>query len=105
LRPAGAQLEFDAEKIADLPKHAVFHFTGQLTVRIADEQRGSERNGALYLEAGATERNVFEVRDAMTGTAGLVLKLDVHQVRTQHPGFHTSIEHIYLNHRPETVID
>jgi hypothetical protein len=56
LRPAGAQLEFDAEKIADLPKHAVFHVTGQLTVRIADEQRGSERNGALYLEAGATER-------------------------------------------------
>ena len=55
LRPAAARVEFDAQKISNFAKYAIFHFAHQLAARITDPEVGLQRDRPLDLQARAGE--------------------------------------------------
>jgi hypothetical protein len=93
LGPAVSGVEFNAQKVTDFPKNAVFDPAYQFSARIRDADGGAQRNRALYLKARARKRNVFQIGDAPAVAVILVPPLDIHQIRTQHSGFNAPVQH------------
>src|SRR5689334_22616398 len=96
LRPPRTGIEFHAEEVSYLPKHAVFHFPRQFAVGIGDVERASERHRAVYLKARTGKGTIFQVGYASPRASVLILPLDVDQVGAQHPRFYSAIQHILL---------
>jgi len=86
LRPSGARLELDAEEVTDIPKHAVFHDSGQFGFSMGDANRGFERDRSLDLQARACERNILQIRNTLLVSSAFILPADLHHVSTQQPG-------------------
>jgi len=96
LRPTAAVVEFDPKKITDLAEYTVLNLSGELSTRIGNVDWSAEWNRPIYLQTRAGKRDVFQVGDTMSGTAILVLPVDVDQIRTEHSGFNTAIQHNLL---------
>jgi hypothetical protein len=94
--PSAARIEFDAKKITDLPIHTVANLTEELPFGIADTQVGLQRDGLVELETGAGKRNILKVSYAPVNAPRLVLPVDIHHIRTQHPGLYAPVEHTLL---------
>src|SRR5271156_4817634 len=92
-RPARTGFELDSQKISNFAKHAVPYDAIQLTLGIADAQRRLQRYGVFYLDAGAGQGDVLEIRHATSRPPRLVLPSDVYHVRAQHPGLNPTIHH------------
>lgn len=82
-RPRIPWLEFDAEEIADLPVHTVFHVPNQMALRVADPDHRPQRNGLIQLQARPRKRNVFKVCNRSLRAAILLTPLEVDEIRAE----------------------
>src|SRR5665213_76442 len=96
LRPTAAIVEFDPQKIANFAKNTVLYFSGQFAVGIGDVQGRAQWHGPVYLQTGSGKRNVFEIRNAAAASSIRVFPLNVDQIRTQHSGLNSAIQHNLL---------
>ena len=96
LGPAAAVVEFDPQEIADFTEDTVFYFSAEFAVGIANMQGGSKRNRPIYLKTGAGKRNVFQICNPAAAASIRVFPLNVHQIRAQHSGLNSAIQHNLL---------
>jgi hypothetical protein len=95
LGPPVAGFEFDAEKIPNFAKNAIFHQPHEFAVGVAHSQDSALGYRPVYLQAGSGQGNVLQIGDTSPGSPALVFPLYVHEVRTQHPRFNTPVEHFF----------
>ena len=93
LGPTAAIVEFHAQKIADLTEYTVFNLSSELPSRIRNVDGRAERNRTVYLQTCPRKRDIFQISHAVAGAAVLVLPVNVDQIRTEHSGFNTAIQH------------
>src|SRR5579872_4392473 len=82
LGPAGAHLEFNAEKVPDFAEHAVSDLSQKVPFVMRDRDKSLQRDRNVRLHAGATERNVLQVANQSPGATRLVFPADVYQICT-----------------------
>jgi hypothetical protein len=99
--PPATGVKFDAQEVPNLAVHTVPNFAYELALGVADAKIGLERDGLVELKTGPGKRDVLQVGDTLAKTPGLVLPLDVHHIRTQHPGFYAPVEHTLLIGEPK----
>ena len=97
--PLATRLKFDAQEIPNLPVDTVANLARQFALGIGDPQVGLQRDRLVKLKTSAGKRDVFQVRHALPQMPTLILPLDIHQVRAQHPGFNAPVEHIPIYRR------
>ena len=93
LRPSISGVEFDTQKISDFAKNTVFYPAHQFSARIGDPNRASLVEPDAPPAGTPRKRNIFQVRHTPPVAVVLVPPLNVHQIRTQHPGFDAPIQH------------
>jgi hypothetical protein len=81
LGPTITGVEFNAEKVPNLPIDAVADFPQKVAFFVKDPYLGLQRDGILDLKTGAGQRNVLEIRYALADSSGLVSPLDIDHVR------------------------
>jgi hypothetical protein len=96
LRPAAAIIEFDPQEIADFPENTVFYFAGQFSVGIGDVEGRAQRDRTVYLQTRARKGNVFQICNSAAAASIRVFPLNVNQIRAQHPGLNSAIQHNLL---------
>jgi hypothetical protein len=94
--PFAARFKFDAQEIPYLPVNAVPNLAGKLAFGVVDAQVGLQRDGLVELKARAGKRYVLQIGHSFANAPGFVLPLDIHHIRTQHPGLYTPVEHTLL---------
>jgi hypothetical protein len=99
--PLATGVKFDAQEVPDLAVHTIPNFAYELTLGVADAKISLERDGLVELKTGSGKRDIFQIGDTLAKTPGLVLPLDVHHIRTQHPGFYAPVEHTLLIGEPK----
>jgi hypothetical protein len=95
-RPLATRLKFDPQEVSDLAIHTVSNFAEQFSLGIADAKVGLQRDGLIELKTRSGERNIFQIGYSFANAPGLVLPLDIHHIRTQHPGLYAPVEHTLL---------
>ena len=83
LGPLRFRFKLDAQKIADLAKHTVFHAAFERSARVMNAKRAAQRHGLFHLQAGSGKGDVLQIRHTSADSAGLILPLDVDEVRAQ----------------------
>ena len=81
-RPPGSLLELNPQEIADVSKNAVLYFARQFPLGMRDPNLRLQREGHIQLQAGARERDVFQIGHSLFRPAGLVLPAEFHHVST-----------------------
>jgi hypothetical protein len=99
--PPATRVKFDAQEVPDLAVHTVPNFAYELALGVTDAKISLERDRLVELETGAGKRDVLQIGDTLAKAPGLILPLDVHHIRTQHPGLYAPVEHTLLIGEPE----
>lgn len=79
--PSETRAELDAEKVTYFTINAIADATLQFSLWIADVKRCVERDRLIHLDAGSRDGDIFQVGDRTTQLAGLILPLDIDEVR------------------------
>jgi hypothetical protein len=95
-RPFTTRLKFDPQEVTDLAVHAVPDFSRELPLGIGDAKVGLKRNRLVELKTRSRKRDVLQICHSLANATRLVLPLDVHHIRTQHPGLYAPVEHMLL---------
>jgi hypothetical protein len=96
LGPAKSGFELDTQEISDFSIDAVAYAALQLAFRIADLKGCLERYWRIYLNTGAREGDIFQIRYGPAHFPVLILPSDVDEVGAEHPGFHSAVLHMFV---------
>ena len=95
-RPLATGFEFDTQEVSDLAVHTIPNFAQELAFGVADAKVGLQRDGLVELKTRSGKRDVFQIGHSFANAPGFVLPLDIHHIRTQHPGLYAPVEHTLL---------
>jgi hypothetical protein len=94
--PSATRIEFDPQEVSNLAVHTVPNLAEQFSLGIADAKVGLQRDRLVELKTRSRQRDVFQIGYSFANAPGLVLPLDIHHIRTQHPGLYAPVEHTLL---------
>jgi hypothetical protein len=94
--PSATRIEFDPQEVSNLAVHTVPNLAEQLSLGVADTKIGLQGNRLVELKTRSRQRDVFQIGYSFANAPGLVLPLDIHHIRTQHPGLYAPVEHTLL---------
>jgi hypothetical protein len=94
--PFTTGIEFDPQEVSNFAVHTVPNLAEQFSLRIADAKVGLQRDRLVELKTRSRQRDVFQIGYSFANAPGLVLPLDIHHIRTQHPGLYAPVEHTLL---------
>jgi hypothetical protein len=94
--PLAIGVKFHSQEVPDFPVHAVPNFAHKLTLGVVNAKVGLQRDGLIELKTRTGQRDVFQIGHTFPNAPGLVLPLDIHHIRTQHPGLYAPVEHTLL---------
>jgi hypothetical protein len=94
--PLATGIEFNAQEISNLAVHTIPNFADKLAFGVADAKVGLQRDRLVELKTGSGKRDVFQIGHTFANAPGLVLPLDIHHIRTQHPWLYAPVEHTLL---------
>src|SRR5260370_31446737 len=77
LGPSITGVEFNAEKVSDIPIDAVTDFPQEVAFSVKHPYLGLQRDGVFDLKTGAGQGNVLEIRYALSDSSRLVPPLDI----------------------------
>ncbi len=94
--PFTTRIELDPQEVSNLAIHTITNLAEQFAFGIADAQVSLQRDRLVELKTGSRPRDVFQIGYSFANAPGLVLPLDIHHIRTQHPGLYAPVEHTLL---------